>query len=328
MNSDLIVVSDASPDLQAAVERLKNLVLSSAADASRKGYAADFAHFSRWCGEHRFTPLPASPETCCLYIAAISTELALSTILRRLTSIGYAHRMAGYKENPASTDNPLLATVMKGLRRVKGVAHVQKEPLLTSDIRQIVSARKDLLGIRNSALLLVAFGGALRREEAVSLNCSDVGWHSAGITIRIRKSKTDVFGKARTIGIPFGADESTCPVRCLRFWLDAAGISGADERIFRGVDRHGRVSGQRLTPGSVARIIKQAARSAGLGGKAANLAGHSLRSGHVSQSALAGPSLDEATVMRQTGHTSAEMLRRYRRIQDVFVLNSAAHLGL
>ena len=328
MNPEIVVASDASPDLRAAVERVKELVLASAADASRRGYASDFAQFSRWCRGRGLIPLPASPETCCLYVAAISTELALSTIQRRLTSIGYAHRMAGFTENPASTENPLLGTLMKGLRRVKGVAHVQKDPLLTSDIRQIVSARKDLLGIRNTALLLIGYAGGLRRGELVSLNHSDIGWHSDGIIVRIMKSKTDGVAKGRTIGIPFGTDETTCPVRCLKRWLDAAGISEADEPIFRAVDRHGRVSRDRLTPGSIARIVKAAARAAGMEARAANLAGHSLRSGHVSQAALAGPGLDEATVMRQTGHTSAEMLRRYRRIQDMFVLNSAAHLGL
>jgi integrase len=327
MNPEIVVASNASPDLKAAVERVRQLVLASAAEASRRGYASDFAHFTRWAQDRNLTPLPATPEVCCLYIAAISDELALSTILRRLTSIGYAHRMAGFTENPASTNNPLLATLMKGLRRVKGVAHQQKEPLLTSDIRQIVSGGRGLLGIRNAALLLVGYAGGLRREELISLNCSDVGWHSEGITVRIKKSKTDGAAKGRTIGIPFGADETTCPVRCLELWLKAAGISG-DEPIFRGVNRHGKISRHRLSSGSVARIIQAAARAGGMAARAKNLAGHSLRSGHVSQAALAGPSLDEATVMRQTGHTSPEMLRRYRRIHDLFVVNSAAHLGL
>ncbi len=324
MNPEIIVAPDASPDLTAAVERMKYLVLASAADASRKGYAADFAHFSQWASNHGFCSLPASPETVTLYIAAMSTDYALSTILRRLTSIGYAHR--GQPVNPASTRHPLLGAAIKGLRRTKGTAHHQKDPLLTPDIRFIVSAGKGLLGIRNAALLLVGYAGGFRREELVALNCSDVSWCSEGILVHIRRSKTDGVAKGRTIGIPFGADQTTCPVRCLRRWLDAAGISGADEPIFRGVNRYGKVSRLRLSPGSVARIIKAAAGAAGMAARAANLAGHSLRAGHVSQAALA--HVDEATAMSQTGHTSAEIFRQYRRIQDIFVLNSAAHLGL
>lgn len=326
MNPEIVVASDACPDLKAAVERMKHLVLASTAETSRRGYAADFAHFTSWCRDLNLTALPASPEVCCLYVAAISTELSLSSIQRRLTSIGYAHRMAGYAENPASTGNPLLGTVMKGLRRTKGVAHVQKEALLTADVRRIVTARADLLGIRNAALLLIGFAGGLRREELVALDRSDIGWHPDGITILIRRSKTDGVAKGRTIGIPLGADEATCPVTALKRWLDAAGISDPGEPVFRAVNRHGKVSPSRLTPGSVARIIKAGARAAGMAHRVGKLAGHSLRSGHVSQAAIA--HVDEATTMQQTGHTSPEMLRRYRRVHDVFALNSAAHLGL
>ena len=50
------------------------------------------------------------------------------------------------------------------------------------------------------------------------------------------------------------------------------------------------------------------------------------RSGRFSQAAIV-PDLDEATVMYQTGHTSTEMLRRYR-VRDLFAVNSAAHFGL
>jgi integrase len=287
---------------------------------------ADFAHFGRWCAEHGFTPLPASPEICCFYVAAMSTKLSVSTISRRLTSIGYAHRMAGYKDNPASTRNALLGATMKGLRRTKGTAHHQKDPLLTPDIRQIVAAGTGLLGLRDAALLLMGYAGGFRRAELVALNCSDITWHSDGIAVRIVRSKTDGVAEGRTIGVPFGANEITCPVRALKLWMDSAGISGSGP-IFRGVNRHGRVSIRRLSSDSVARIVKRAARRAGMEARVDNLSGHSLRSGHVSQAALV-PELDEATVMYQTGHTSAEMLRRYRRLHDLFAVNSAAHLGL
>ena len=324
MTPEIVVASDAPPALKEAVKLAQSLLLASASDASRKGYSADFAHFTHWTSTHGLCPLPASPETVTLYVAAMSTDYSLSTILRRLTSIGYAHR--GQPINPASTLHPLLGAALKGLRRTKGTAHHQKDPLLTPDVRRILSAGKGLLGIRNAALLLVGYSSACRRQELVALNCSDVSWCSQGILVQIRRSKTDGVAKGRTIGIPFGADETTCPVRCLKRWLDAAGISGADEPIFRGVSRYGRVSRFRLSPGSVARIIKAAAGTAGMAEHVTNLAGHSLRAGHVSQAALA--HVDEATAMSQTGHTSPEIFRQYRRIQDIFALNSAAHLGL
>ena len=65
MNPEIVVASNASPDLKATVERLKQLVLASAADASRRGYASDFAHFTRWAQDRNLTPLPATTEVCC-----------------------------------------------------------------------------------------------------------------------------------------------------------------------------------------------------------------------------------------------------------------------
>jgi len=61
---------------------------------------------------------------------------------------------------------------------------------------------------------------------------------------------------------------------------------------------------------------------------ATRIGAHSLRAGHVTQCALANNVVDEAAVMAQTGHTSVEMVRRYRRIDDVFAKNSAHGLGL
>jgi len=135
----------------------------------------------------------------------------------------YAHRMAGYSTNPASPRNALLGATMKGLRRIKGTPHHQKDPLLTRDIRQIVTAGRGLLGIRNSALLSIGFAGAFRRAELVSLHCSDISWSSGGVTVEIRRSKTDGIAEGRAIGIPSGADghpdEALCighKLRCIR----------------------------------------------------------------------------------------------------------------
>jgi integrase len=169
---------------------------------------------------------------------------------------------------------------------------------------------------------LIGFAGAFRRSELVALNCSDILWAQRGIEVVIRRYKTDGVAEGRTIGIPFGSNEESCPVRSLEEWLLAA--ANSDEPIFREVNRHGKVSGCGLNGDSIARTIKRAARLAGY--DPTNLAGHSHRSGHVTQGAIA--HVDEATLMDQTGHTSVGMLRRYLRIRDVFALNSASYLGL
>lgn len=92
-------------------------------------------------------------------------------------------------------------------------------------------------GIRDRALLLVGFAGALRRSELVALNVEDIAFVPEGSTITIRRSKTDQTGEGRKIGIPSGKNKHTCPVRSLKAWLTEGGIKVGS--IFRGIDRHG-----------------------------------------------------------------------------------------
>ena len=55
-------------------------------------------------------------------------------------------------------------------------------------------------------------------------------------------------------------------------------------------------------------------------------AGHSLRAGHATAAAIAGAS--ERSIMKQTGHESVHMVRRYIREGTLFRENSAGKSGL
>jgi integrase len=89
-------------------------------------------------------------------------------------------------------------------------------------------------------------------------------------------------------------------------------------------NRHGQVQAGRLSGIDVARIVKKLADRAGL--DAARYAGHSLRAGHATSAAIAGAS--ERSIMRQTGHRSVQMVRRYIRDGNLFRDNSGGKLGL
>jgi hypothetical protein len=86
------------------------------------------------------------------------------------------------------------------------------------------SLRPGLIGIRDRALLLVGFAGAFRRSELVALNADDVQITSDGLVITLRRSKTDQEGEGRKVGIPYGSNLETCPVRALRAWQEASTI--------------------------------------------------------------------------------------------------------
>jgi integrase len=237
-----------------------------------------------------------------------------------LNAIAEAHKAMGI-DSP--THHAMVANTMKGIRRTKGMAPAQKVPTLTEDIRAMVDATDSgIIGARDRALVLLGFAGAFRRSELVGLDVENCVFGKDGLTILLSRSKTDQIGVGRKIGIPYGSNPETCPVRVLQSWMELAGISTGP--LFRSISRHGRVQAGRLSGIDVARILKKLADRAGL--DAAKFAGHSLRAGHATSAAIAGAS--ERSIMNQTGHRSVQMVRRYIRDGNLFRENSAGKLGL
>jgi len=179
-----------------------------------------------------------------------------------------------------------------------------------------------LLGLRDRALLLLGFSGAFRRSELVALDVEDLEFTGDGLVVTQRRGKTDQEGVGRKIGIPFGGNPDTCPVRAVRKWLDAAAVMSGP--VFRSVNRHGHVQPGRLSDKAVAIVVKRHAPAAGL--DPLRYAGHSLRAGLATAAAAAGAS--ERSIMNQTGHRSVPMVRKYIRDGQLFRENAAATVGL
>lgn len=293
------------------------------AENTRRAYRSDWHHFEGWCCDHGVVSLPAAPETVALYLTALAADHKPASLQRKLTSLTKAHQAAGFA-TPASMRNAVVSETLKGIRRSLGTAQPGKEPLLTPDIFNMLDALEEdrLLGCRDRALLLMGFAGGFRRSELVALDIEDVNETADGLVIRVRRSKTDPEGKGTAVALPYGSTAATCPVRSYRAWVAAAGIRSGP--AFRSVDRHGRISPGRLNAGSVARLIKRAAKAAGL--DAASYAGHSLRAGFATQAFLNGA--PEVSIMRQTRHKSLNTLRKYIRDRSLFRDNPAAKLGL
>ncbi len=301
-------------------ERAREFIQASKAESTLRGYRADWREFCAWCEDQHLCSLPASPEAVAAYIAECASRLKVGSIQRRLNAIAEAHKAVGL-ESP--THHAMVANTMKGIRRMKGTAPAQKAPALTDDIRAMVDATDaGIIGARDRALILAGFAGAFRRSELVALNVEDCTFGKDGLTILLRRSKTDQHSAGRKIGIPYGSNPETCPVRVLQSWMELAGISTGP--MFRSISRHGRVQAGRLSGIDVARIVKKLAKRAGL--DPAKFAGHSLRAGHATSAAIAGAS--ERSIMNQTGHRSTQMVRKYIRDGSLFRENSAGKLGL
>lgn len=285
-----------------------------------RAYRADWAHFTGWCDAHALIALPATPESVCLYVTDLSSTHKPATLTRRISAISQAHQIAGL-DTP--TSSPKVAAVLSGIRRTKGTVQVAKAPVLVEDLRRMVSRLPvGSLGVRDRALLLVGFSGAFRRSELVALDFADVAFTREGLVVTIRRSKTDQEGEGRKIGLPYGSQLATCPIRSLQDWLERGGI--AEGPVFRPINRHGKIASMRLSASAVAVIVKRYAKAVGL--DAAEFAGHSLRSGLATSAAQAGAS--ERAIMNQTGHRSVGMVRRYIRDGSLFRENAAAVVGL
>jgi integrase len=303
-----------------SLEQAREFARRSKAESTLRGYRADWREFCGWCEGHAVRPLPAAPETVASYIAECAGRLKVGSIQRRLNAIAEAHKAMG-AESP--TGAGIVRATLKGIRRTLGTAAAQKSPTLTDDIRAMVDAADSgLIGARDRALILLGFAGAFRRSELVGLDIEDCAFGKDGLTVTLRRSKTDQDGAGRKIGIPYGANPDTCPVRTIQVWIEQAGIAVGP--LFRSINRHGRVQAGRLSGIDVARVVKKLADRAGL--DPAKYAGHSLRAGHATSAAIAGAS--ERSILNQTGHRSVQMVRRYIRDGSLFRENSAGKLGL
>jgi len=304
-----------------AIAQAEGYFRAAQAANTRRAYAADWRHFTEWCRQTGQASLPATGETVVLYLSALAEFAKVSTLTRRVSAISQAHQAAGF---PSPTEHLAVRKVMSGIRRQKGTAQHGKRAVITEDLRSMVETlgTTRFLDIRDRALLLVGFAGAFRRSELVSLDVEDLAFGREGLVVAVRRSKTDQEGQGRQVGIPFGSTPATCPVRALEAWL---AILGSDEGpVFRRINRHGQIAARRLTPQSVALVVKRSAAAAGM--DASEVAGHSLRAGLATAAAAAG--VPERAIMAQTGHRSVATLRRYIRGGSLFLENAAAKVGL
>ena len=124
--------------------------------------------------------------------------------------------------------HPAISETWAGIRRSKGTMQQGKAPAVTADIKAMVAELPDTLrGVRDRALLLVGFSGAFRRSELVAVDVDDCEFTRDGLVITLRRSKTDQDGAGRKVGLPYGSNPATCPIRSLQAWLEVAGIEDA-----------------------------------------------------------------------------------------------------
>ena len=287
----------------------------SRADSTWRAYEADWRQFSRWCAEAGLQPLPAEPRTVARFLAVQASPgarhpdgLAASTLRRRLAAIRLMHLGARLVSPHAA---PEVSEVLRGIvnaRRDRPTA--RKRPILEIDVRRMIDtlAPHTMVGLRDRAVLLLGFAGALRRSELVALDVAHLEDRPQGLLITIVHSKSDQAGAGQTIAVPARAGSPYCPVDALACWMRAADVrSGA---VFRRFFRGDVPSPHRLSAQSVAAIVKRAVAAAGQ--DPARVAAHSLRHGFLTQAARNGA--DIFRMAAQSRHRDVRTVMGY--VQD------------
>ena len=305
-------------DLKSLHEETLNNLKSSKANNTLRAYKSDFKDFCGFCAKHGFHSLPTEPKVVSLYLTHLSKNSKISTLRRRLVSIGMVHKLKGHY---LDTKHPIIIENLLGIKRVKGSYQKGKKPILINHLKSIINVIDEqkideIKKARDKALLLVGFAGGFRRTELISIDHEDLEFVNEGVKIIIKRSKTDQFGEGMTKGIPYFSNQKYCPVNNLKKWLELSNIKSGP--IFRRFAKGSVLTNYRLTDQSVVLIIKIYLNLAGIENK--NYSGHSLRSGFATVAAESGA--DERSIMTMTGHKTTQMVRRYIREANIFKNNA------
>jgi len=312
-------MNDIITDIKALQEETLLNLQSSKSKNTLRAYKSDFNDFELFCAQNGFKSLPSEPKIVSLYLTQLSTkDLKMSTLKRRLVSIGVIHKLKGHY---LDTKHPSIIENIMGIKRRKGSNQKGKKPLLINNLKKIINVideqkNEEIKNIRDRSIILIGFSGGFRRNEIVSLNYDDLDFVPEGLKITLKRSKTDQFGEGSLKGLPYFDNSQYCPILSLKKWIETSNINAGP--LFRRFSKGSKLTENRLTDQTVALLIKKYLNLAGIDSK--NYSGHSLRSGFATSAAESGA--EERSIMAMTGHKSREMVRRYIKEANLFKNNA------
>ncbi len=289
------------------------------ADNTRAAYRSAVRAWCAWCHQHNVDPLPASSRDVAAFIAAERDRCkAANTIQLRAAAIRFLHRAAGL---PSPTDTAEVSETMAGIRRHAPNPRKKRAATLVVLRELLAPIPEDLRGLRDRALLLVGFAGALRRSELAAIRCADLQRTDRGYELTLPRSK-GAQTAAVLVPLPYGRTE-LCPVRALSRWIEVAAIT--EGPIFRRIWLPPQINpdappplpalgNEALTTRSIGRIVQ--ARAAGAGFVARDFGGHSLKRGALTTGME--QNAHPAQLKRLGRHKSFDMLGEYLEFGDLF----------
>jgi integrase len=277
--------------LRAVAERAARLVEQGTCTNTQRSYAASWEQWESFCRANGREPLSCTQDEAVSLLldwidALRKQDLSVATIKNRLAGVAAGYSKRGIDIPPA--DDPRIRKVRSGLEKEaaeRGERRKQAKGLTVDDLRKGVSSiRHDLGGLRDRALLLLAFAAKLRLDELCALRRKHVEFCEGGLVLDLGRSKTDQTGEGAKIHVRAQKDD-LCPVAAVGDWfrwLDKA----ADPKgpIFRPVNRAGGIGSSALTVRGAFEIFRSRGKAAGIEG----LSGHSARVGAIREASLVG----------------------------------------
>ena len=282
--------------LQATIKKIEGAY----APATIRAYKSNFENFIKYCDEINEEALPASSEVVVSFIKSISDGRLKSASIRiAVASIASIHKLNRLNDPVSDPDVKLeMRRMHRNLGRASNQAYGINKDLLD---KMIAAASDDLRGIRDRALLSLAYDTLCRRGEIVSLDIEDIIYSNDQMKIRLRKSKTDQNGLGRLLFLSAEAKYSIIE------WLKSSKIEKG--KLFRGVNKGGQCS-EDLTSSQINRIFKKLARKAKLKKDLIkNISGHSLRVGSAQDLLASGASLP--MIMQRGRWSKSDTVIRY-----------------
>jgi integrase len=258
----------ALPDV--LVSRAKDYAREALSERTREAYGRWWRVFAAWCDGHGRQNMPASPETVAAWLTALADgadtgrPLARASINQALAAVTFAHRAAGHAFDRKQR---AISMTWSGISRTKALTEVERQaaPVVAADVLELLGIlnTERNIGCRNAALLMVGWGGALRRSELVGLDWEQLGTGTGfvriderGILITLARSKASQ-DKAETVVLPRADLPEACDA--LEAWAQRAALQPG-HAIFRAVTKRHAIAPTRLTAQSVSLIVKKAVR--------------------------------------------------------------------
>ena len=274
---------------------IEDLGDDSMAENTMRAYRSDWRAWRRWLRERRIDLDEATDEDMATWLgrAVIAGEIVPATMRRRQSSVDGVLRRQGLP--PVS--GPHTRRVIAGAaRRFGTLPRRRAKPLTTALLKRTVAAigTKRPLDLRDRALLLTGWQGALRSSEIVSLDWSDFAdMMPLGASLLLRESKGDRDRSGEVVTLPPARDEAFCPARALLLFHRHCPGGAPEAPIFVRAHRdlRGRVrlvEDGRLGARAISGILRRRMEAAGLDPR--GFSSHSMRSGALTSAAAAGRS--------------------------------------